>query len=387
MKNFYKKAVDFHKGGKISIQAKPLKNKNDLSLAYTPGVGLISSIIARQPEKAALYTQKARSVAIISDGSAVLGLGNIGPLAALPVMEGKSMLFKYFGKLDAVPLCIDVHDAQGIANFVKAVAPSFGAINLEDIAAPVCFEVEEKLKGLKIPFMHDDQHGTAIVVAAALLNAAKVAGKKMNDLKVVICGAGAAGTAIAGMIGSKNKEKRLRVADILVVDTKGTICRGRKGMNKYKKELAKITNKTNRSGDLLSALTGADVFIGVSKAGLLKPESIKKMAKNSIIFALANPVPEIMPMVARRAGACVVATGRSDFKNQVNNALAFPGVFKGVLEGGFDSITQEMKNAAVFAIADVIKKPSSENIISSIFDKRVVPAVVKAVKKAGSRQF
>jgi malate dehydrogenase (oxaloacetate-decarboxylating) len=385
MKNFYKKAVDFHKGGKISIQAKPLKNKADLSLAYTPGVGLISAIIARQPEKAGQYTSKPRTVAIVSDGSAVLGLGNIGPLAALPVMEGKSMLFKYFGKTDAVPLCIDVHDAKGIADLVKAIAPSFGAVNLEDIAAPVCFEVEERLKGLKIPFMHDDQHGTAIVVAAALLNAAKVAGKKMNDLRVVICGAGAAGTAIAGMLGQKNKEKRLRVADILVVDTHGIIYRGRKGMNKYKKALAGVTNKANRSGDLLAAMSGADVFIGVSKAGLLKAEFIKKMAKDPIIFALANPVPEIMPQAAYRAGACVVATGRSDFENQVNNALAFPGVFKGVLEGGFLSITQEMKNAAVFAIADVIKRPSRENIIPPIFDKRVVPAVVKAVKKAGNK--
>lgn len=370
-----KQAFALHKKqrGKIATEVLvSVKNKEDLSLAYTPGVAVVSLEIAEHPETVWDYTIKGHTVAVITDGSAVLGLGNIGAEAALPVMEGKCALFKTFAGVDAFPICLNTQNSEEIINIVKAIAPTFGGINLEDISAPRCFEIEDALQDLGIPVMHDDQHGTAIVVLAGLINAVKVVGKKMSSLKVVICGSGAAGSAVARLLAPK-------VNDILMVDSKGIIYEGRSDLDSYKQKWAKITNKEKRSGTLQDALRGADVLIGVSKANLLTAEDIKTMAEKAIIFAMANPIPEILPEEAKKGGAYVIATGRSDFPNQVNNSLVFPGIFKGALKIRAPKITEEMKVAAAEALASLVKNPTVEKIIPGPFDFGVVEAVSKAV--------
>lgn len=345
-----------------------------LSAYYTPGVAAVSQAIAQDPTTLPKYTWTNNLVAVISDGSAVLGLGDIGPRASMPVMEGKALLFKHFADVDSVPITLDVHTADEIVEAVKAIAPSFGAINLEDIAAPKCFEVEQRLKQeLDIPVFHDDQHGTAIVVLAGLINAAKVTGKNLADSKVVAIGAGAAGTAIIKLLHLYG------VGSIVAVDSKGIISDSRQDLNDEKLTLASYLD-TATDGSLSDALTGADIFIGVSKPGLLSEEMVKSMAPDPIIFALSNPTPEIMPDLARQAGAAVVATGRSDFPNQVNNALAFPGIFRGALDNGVEQITDQHKLAAAEAIASLVDQPNAELIIPSVFDERVVEAVASTIK-------
>lgn len=372
------KALALHKklGGKIRIvPAAPIRNRAELALVYTPGVAAVSSYVAAHPQKAREYTSKGRMVAVVSDGSAVLGLGNIGPLGALPVMEGKCALFKSFGGVDAVPIVLDVHTADEIVSAVKAIAPSFGGINLEDIAAPQCFEIEERLKAeLDIPVMHDDQHGTAIVVVAGLLNALKVTGKRMATARIVIAGAGAAGTAVA---------KLLRVAgarDIVILDSKGTLYAKREGLSHHKVELASWSNPRDVRGGLQDALRGADVLVGVSGPGLASPADIAFMAPKPIVFALANPTPEIMPDEAEEGGAFIIATGRSDFPNQINNSLAFPGVFRGALDNRVRSITDAMKLKAAKAIATLVPRPTRGRIVPDMFDKRVARAVARVIR-------
>ncbi len=373
--NTDEQALDQHKklGGKIGVSLKDtLDNQEKLSIYYTPGVAAVSSYVAKHPEEAREYTWLNNSVAVVSDGSAVLGLGNIGPLGALPVMEGKCMLFKHFANIDAVPIVLDVHTADEIVAAVKAIAPSFGGINLEDIAAPICFEVEERLKAeLNIPVFHDDQHGTAIVTLAGLINAMKVTGRKLSDAKIVVAGAGAAGTAIIKLL------RRYAKPRIFAVDSKGIISRNRKDLNDEKKQLLQYSNLSGIDGSLEDIMQGADIFIGVSKAGLLTADMVRSMDKNAIIFAMANPVPEIMPDEAKKAGAVIVATGRSDFANQVNNALAFPGIFRGALDNRVSKITDKHKIAAAEALAALVKKPDAEHIIPSI----LVPGLVSAVKQ------
>ncbi len=375
--DYAKEALKRHKKlrGKIAVQLKDkLDSKDKLSVYYTPGVGAVSSYVADHPNEAREYTWLNNSVAVISDGSAVLGLGDIGPYGALPVMEGKAMLFKHFAGIDAVPIVLDVHTADEIVAAVLAIAPSFGGINLEDIAAPLCFEVEERVKAaLKIPVMHDDQHGTAIVVLAGLINAMKVTERKLSDCRIVCVGAGAAGTAVMKLIYEFAKP------EILVIDSKGIISKDRQDLNADKKMLLKFTNKQNVSGGADEALKAADIFIGVSKANLLNEHHIKLMNKDPIIFAMANPVPEIMPDIAKKAGAAIVATGRSDFPNQINNALAFPGVFRGALDNRISKITDQHKIAAAKAIAGLVKKPTSDCIIPSVLEKRLVPAIAKVI--------
>ncbi len=374
----YKKlALEQHKKlrGKIAIELKDqLDTKDKLSIYYTPGVAAVSSHVAEHPDEARDYTWLNNSVAVISDGSAVLGLGDIGPYGALPVMEGKAMLFKHFANIDAVPIVLNVHTANEIVAAVKAIAPSFGGINLEDIAAPICFEVEERVKAaLDIPVMHDDQHGTAIVVLAGLINAMKVTSRKLSDAKIVIVGAGAAGTAIIKLLNNYAEP------EILAVDSKGIVSSDRTDLNDEKKKLLEFTNKLNISGSLEDALKGADIFIGVSKAGLLTPDMVKSMAKDPIIFAMANPAPEIMPDEAKAAGVAVIATGRSDFPNQVNNALAFPGVFRGALDNKVHKITDKHKITAAEVIAGLVDQPTAECIIPSVLDDRLVPAIAKVI--------
>lgn len=377
MTDYKKLALEKHKElkGKIAIAPKDsVDSKEKLSIYYTPGVGAVSSYVAEHPAEARDYTWLNNSVAVVSDGSAVLGLGNIGPLGALPVMEGKCMLFKQFGGIDAVPIVLDVHTADEIVTAVKAIAPSFGGINLEDIAAPICFEVEERLKAeLNIPVMHDDQHGTAVVALAALINACKVTGRKLEDCKIVIVGAGAAGVAIAKLL------RKYANPRIMAADSKGVISRDRTDLNESKQRLAEITNPSNISGKLEDVLTGADVFIGVSQAGVLTPEMVKLMDKDPIVIAMANPVPEIMPDEAKAAGATVVATGRSDFPNQVNNSLAFPGIFRGALDHHVRQITDEHKIAAAVALATLIKNPTPDKIIPGPFDEVILEAVSSAI--------
>lgn len=352
-----------------------LKNKKDIALWYTPGVGAASMHLAKNSKDARSMSVKKNSVAIVSDGSAVLGLGNIGPYGALPVMEGKALLFKELAGVDAWPLVLDTQDPEEIISIVKAIAPGFGGINLEDIAAPACFEIESRLiEELDIPVMHDDQHGTAIVVLAGLINAAKVAKKNLKKLKVVISGAGAAGTAVAKLLLAAGTE------DIVLLDRVGAIHAHRQDLSPAKTELAKLTNPRSVAGGLAEAIEGADVFIGLSGKGLLKHEHVASMAPRSIVFALANPVPEILPNEARAAGALVVATGRSDFPNQINNALVFPGVFRGALDRGVKKITQKTKLAAARALAALIARPTAEKIIPDLLDARVVKAVAKAVR-------
>lgn len=362
--------------GKIgTLVLTPIKDKHDLSLAYTPGVAAVSQAVAADPRLAYDYTGKGHTVAIVTDGSAVLGLGNIGPEAALPVMEGKAAIFKTFANLDAVTICLATQDTSEIIRTVKLLAPVFGGINLEDISAPRCFAVEAGLQDLGIPVMHDDQHGTATVVTAGLINAAAVAGKTMTDLKIVISGAGAAGHAIASMLAPK-------VARVVVLDSKGIIGSHRSDLDPYKLQLLELTNPDNLSGGLPEALADADVFIGVSKPGVFHPDYVKLMADRPIIFALANPIPEIMPDEARAAGAFIVATGRSDFPNQINNSLAFPGIFKGALEARATRITDAMTQAAALAIAGMVDHPDVNHIIPDPFTPELTLRVAAAVKSA-----
>ncbi len=375
--DFKEEALKKHKAlrGKIAVELKaPLKTRDDLSTYYTPGVAAVSDYIAKHPEEARDYTWLNNSVAVISDGSAVLGLGNIGPQASLPVMEGKCMLFKHFAGIDAVPIVLDVHSADEIVAAVKAIAPSFGGINLEDIAAPICFEVEERLKKeLPIPVMHDDQHGTAIVVLAGLINATKLVGKQLKDCKIVISGAGAAGVATAKLL------HQYASPEVIIIDSQGVIHAERENLHASKRKLLTHTNPQSVRGSLADAIKSADIFIGVSKPDLLTTAMIKSMAKDPIIFAMANPTPEIMPDEAKAAGAAVIATGRSDFPNQVNNALAFPGIFRGALDRQVRDITDAHKIAAAEAIATLVDKPSSDNIIPPIDDNRLVPTIAKVI--------
>lgn len=370
-------ALDQHKKlrGKIGIELKDtLDSKDKLSTYYTPGVAAVSSYVAKHPEETREYTWLNNSVAVISDGSAVLGLGDIGPYGALPVMEGKAMLFKHFAGIDAVPIILDVHSVDEIVSAVKAIAPSFGGINLEDIAAPRCFEIEEQLKeALNIPVFHDDQHGTAVVVLAGLINAMKVTGKTLADCRIVCVGAGAAGTAIMKLI------HKYAQPEILAVDSKGIVSADREDLNDEKKKLLDFTNPHTVSGSLEDALKGADIFIGVSKAGLLTADMVKTMAKDPIVFAMANPSPEIMPDVAKAAGVAVMATGRSDFPNQVNNALAFPGIFRGALDNKVRKVTDDHKIAAAEVIAGLVAAPSADEIIPSVLDNRLVSEIARVI--------
>lgn len=380
-------ALKLHKEnkGKIEIRSKiKVETRKDLTLAYTPGVAEVSRAIFEDRNNVWNYTTKQNSVAIVTDGSAVLGLGNIGPEAALPVMEGKALLFKEFANIDAFPICLATQDESEIIGIVRSLSPGFGGINLEDIAAPKCFAIEERLQDTGIPVFHDDQHGTAIVVLAALINAAKVAGKRLEDLKIVISGAGAAGTAIAKILLCLGFDRKIctSVKEIILVDRKGIIYDGREDLDKNKKEIAKATNTKKRKGTLQDAIAGADAFIGVSSGGVLTKEMVGSMSDNAIVFAMANPVPEIMPHDALDAGAGIVATGRSDFPNQVNNSLAFPGVFRGALDSRAGRITNEMKLAAAYALAAYVDKPSKENIIPDALDRKVVSEIAEAVKKA-----
>src|SRR3954471_12255023 len=370
-------AFRLHRGGKIEVRLSvPLETRDDLSLAYTPGVARVCTAIAEQPLLADDYTWRANTVAVVTDGTAVLGLGNIGPAPALPVMEGKALLFKHFAGVDAVPICLDTTDTDDLVETVVRLAPGFGGINLEDISAPRCFDIEARLQErLDIPVFHDDQHGTAIVVLAALRNAARVTGRELSDLRVVISGAGAAGVAVTRMLLAAG------VGDIAVADSRGIVHASRDGLTDVKKDLAAITNRAALSGTLTDALSGANVFIGVS-AGNVPEGAVASMAPESIVFALANPDPEVHPEIAHRY-ASVVATGRSDYPNQINNVLAFPGVFKGALQVQARAVSEGMKLAAANALADVIAEElTPECIIPSVFDERVAPAVGDAVAAA-----
>ncbi|OAS89120.1 MULTISPECIES: NAD(P)-dependent malic enzyme [Metabacillus] len=383
MSNLREEALKIHKEnrGKLGVHSKvPVRNAKDLSLAYSPGVAEPCLDIYEDDSKAYDYTMKGNLVAVVSDGTAVLGLGNIGPKAAMPVMEGKALLFKSFADVDAFPICLDTTDPDKIVEVVKLLEPTFGGVNLEDIAAPQCFEIEERLRKIcNIPVFHDDQHGTAIVTAAGLLNALKLANKKIEEIHVVANGAGAAGVAIVKLL------LHMGVKDVILCDTKGIIYEGRPfGMNPFKEEMARITNKEQKQGTLADALLGADVFVGVSAAGAVTKEMVRSMNHDPIIFAMANPVPEIMPQEAKEAGALVVGTGRSDFPNQVNNVLAFPGIFRGALDVHAKQINEEMKLAAVYAIAGLIAEEDlhTDYVIPDPFDRRVVAYVSAAVAYA-----
>jgi len=375
------KALKLHEewNGKLNTVSKvAVKTREDLAMAYTPGVAEPCKVIAKDPEAAYTYTIKSNTVAVVSDGSAVLGLGNIGPLAAMPVMEGKAVLFKEFAGINAFPICLDTQDTEEIIETVVRIAPAFGGINLEDISAPRCFEIEERLKKLlNIPVFHDDQHGTAIVVLAGIINALKVTGKKKEDCRVVVNGAGSAGIAITKLLLTYG------FAHVTLCDKVGMLCKGMEGLNWMQEKMVEVTNLEHRTGTLADALKGADIFVGVSAPGIVTPEMVASMNKDSILFAMANPVPEIMPDIAKAAGARVVGTGRSDFPNQVNNVLIFPGIFKGALEGRATAITEEMKLAAANAIAALVDESelSDENILPAAFDERVADAVSRAVKE------
>ncbi len=371
------------KRGKWAVASKvPLRDSADLSRAYTPGVAAVCNAIYDNPEKVWSLTPKGNTVAVVSNGTAILGLGNLGPEAAFPVMEGKAVLFKEFADIDAVPIVINSSEPEQIIQTLRAIAPTFGGINLEDIKAPECFHVENTLQDLGIPVFHDDQHGTAIVLLAGLINAARATGKKMEELNVVISGAGAAGIAIARIIRCIGHDPKIceQVKSLLVCDSSGIISAGRPNLNREKEALLAFSNQDNIKGTLHDALKGADVFIGVSKANLLKPEDIALMAPDPFIFALANPEPEIMPDLAKAAGASVVATGRSDFPNQVNNLLVFPGIFRGALDARARVITQGMKIAAAHALARYVENPTSESILTSPLDKNVPKVIAAAVK-------
>ena len=376
--DYNKLALELHQKYKGKITTALRDNgeidRDKLSSYYSPGVGAVSQAIAENPADLPKYTWTNNLVGVISDGSAILGLGNLGPKAAMPVMEGKALLFKHFANVDAVPIVLDVHEPEKIIAAIKAIAPSFGAINLEDIASPKCFEIEERLKAeLDIPVFHDDQHGTAVVVLAGLINAAKVVGKSLRDCKVVLAGPGAAGTAIIKLLNLYG------VKNLIALDRHGALSSDRTDLSPEKTALQQYLN-TSESGTLAGVLAGADIFIGVSAANSLAPEMIAAMASQPIIFALANPVPEIMPDAAISAGAAVVATGRSDFPNQVNNSLAFPGIFRGALDHGVQKITDQHKLAAAEALAALVENPTADEVIPSPFDKRVVPAVANVIK-------
>ena len=374
------KALLMHEkwNGKLETVSKtPVKTREDLAIAYTPGVAEPCKVIAQDKEAAYKYTMKVNTVAVVSDGSAVLGLGNIGPYAAMPVMEGKAVLFKEFGNVNAVPICLDTQDTEEIIKAVTYLAPGFGGINLEDISAPRCFEIEERLKEiLDIPVFHDDQHGTAIVVLAGVINALKVVGKKKEDCRVVVNGAGSAGVAITKLLLTYG------FPNIIMCDKVGIVSRDTEGLNWMQKKMTEVTNLNNETGSLADALKGADIFIGVSAPNIVTPKMVASMNRDSILFAMANPIPEIMPDVAKAAGARVVGTGRSDFPNQVNNVVAFPGIFKGALEGRATQITEEMKLAAAEAIAGLVPadKLSDDNIMPEAFDPQVAEVVANAVK-------
>lgn len=376
--DYNKLALELHEKykGKImtSLRDKEELDRDKLSAYYSPGVGAVSQAIAENPADLPKYTWTNNLVAVISDGSAILGLGNLGPKAAMPVMEGKALLFKHFADVDAVPIVLDVHEPEEIIATVKAISPSFGAINLEDIAAPKCFEIEERLKAeLDIPVFHDDQHGTAVVVLAGLINAAKLTGRNLADCKFVVIGAGAAGTAIIKLLnlyGAKN---------IVAVDSRGIVGKSRTDLNAEKTALLEYVD-ASQSGSIEDAVTDADVFIGVSKAGLLTPELVQKMAKDPIVFALANPVPEIMPDVAKQAGVAIIGTGRSDFPNQVNNSLAFPGIFRGALDHGVKKITDQHKLAAAEALANLVENPTVDKVVPTAFDAGVVEAIANVIR-------
>ena len=376
--DYNKLALELHEKykGKIttSLRDKEELNRDKLSAYYSPGVGAVSQAIAENPADLPKYTWTNNLVAVISDGSAILGLGNLGPKAAMPVMEGKALLFKHFADVDAMPIVLDVHEPEEIIATVKAIAPSFGAINLEDIAAPKCFEIEERLKAeLDIPVFHDDQHGTAVVVLAGLINAAKLTGRNLADCKFVVIGAGAAGTAIIKLLnlyGAKN---------IVAVDSRGIVGKSRTDLNAEKTALLEYVD-ASQSGSIEDAITDADVFIGVSRAGLLTPELVRKMAKDPIVFALANPVPEIMPDVAKQAGVAIIGTGRSDFPNQVNNSLAFPGIFRGALDHGVKKITDQHKLAAAEALANLVENPTVDKVVPTAFDEGVVEAIANVIR-------
>ena len=369
---------ELHRGGKIEVVSTvPVETRDDLSLAYTPGVARVCTAIEEQPDLAYDYTWKSHTVAVVTDGTAVLGLGDIGPAAALPVMEGKALLFKQFGGIDAVPLCLDVTDLDDLVETIVRLAPAFGGINLEDISAPRCFEVERRVQDrLDIPVFHDDQHGTAIVVLAALRNAAKLTGRSLSDLRVVVSGAGAAGIAVSKMVLEAG------IGELAIADSKGIVHMGRDDLNDEKRLFAQISNKENRTGSFVEALAGADVLMGLS-SGTVPVEAVESMAPDGIVFAMANPTPEVHPDVAHAAGARVVATGRSDFPNQINNVLAFPGVFKGAMAVRATRITEGMKLAASEALAAVVgDELSADCVIPSPFDPRVAPAVADAVAAA-----
>lgn len=390
MTDYFQKSLEVHEQlkGKISLLSKtPVTSKEELSIAYTPGVAEPCRRIADEPLDVYKYTSKGNMVAVVSDGSAVLGLGNIGGAAGLPVMEGKAVLFKEFGDVDAFPIVLSTQDPDEIVNVIKAIAPTFGGINLEDIKAPECFYIEERLKEeLDIPVFHDDQHGTAIVVLAGLINALKITGQKLEDLKFVMSGVGAAGVAITKLLIQYGAVAE----NFLLCDSRGTVYKGRENLNPTKMELADITNTACHidhghekciTGGLAEAVKGAHVFIGVSKAGLLTQDMVRSMAPDPIIFAMANPTPEIMPEKAKEAGARIIATGRSDFPNQINNVLAFPGIFRGVLDARAPEITEEMKIAAAEAIAGMISNPTEDRIVPAPFDAGVAEAVAEAVKR------
>ena len=374
------KALMLHKqwNGKLETVAKAkVKTREDLALAYTPGVAEPCKVIAQDKEAAYTYTWKANTVAVVSDGSAVLGLGNIGPHAAMPVMEGKAVLFKEFGGVNAVPICLDTQDTEEIIKAVTYLAPGFGGINLEDISAPRCFEIEERLKELlDIPVFHDDQHGTAIVVLAGIINALKVVGKQKETCRVVVNGAGSAGIAITKLLLNYG------FTDIIMCDKSGIINRNAKDLNPVQQRMAELTNAGNETGSLADAMKGADIFVGVSAPNIVTPDMVSSMNKDSILFAMANPVPELMPDIAKAAGARVVGTGRSDFPNQINNVVAFPGIFKGALEGRAVQITEEMKLAAAHAIAGLVPEDElrEDNIMPEAFDPKVAEVVAEAVK-------
>lgn len=375
------KALQLHEewNGKLNTESKcHVASKEDLALAYTPGVAEPCKVIAENPEAAYTYTIKSNTVAVVSDGSAVLGLGNIGPLAAMPVMEGKAVLFKEFGGVNAFPICLDTQDTEEIIETVKRIAPAFGGINLEDISAPRCFEIEERLKKeLDIPVFHDDQHGTAIVVLSGVINALKVTGKKKENCKVVVNGAGSAGIAITKILLNYG------FPNIIMCDREGIISKDYPNLNWMQKEMCEVTNLSGANGTLADALKGADIFIGVSAPNIVSKEMVASMNKDAILFTMANPVPEIMPDLAKEAGARVVGTGRSDFPNQINNVIAFPGIFKGALEGRAKQITEEMKLAAAFAIANLVsdEELNEDNIMPQPFDPRVCEAVSNAIKE------
>ncbi len=387
--NVFEESIQLHKTlrGKITVRNKmDVRTTDDLAKVYSPGVAAPCEAIAADKSKVYDYTLKGNCVAIVTDGSAVLGLGNIGPEAAMPVMEGKAMLFKKFADIDAFPICLATQDTEEIIKTVRYLAPTFGGVNLEDIAAPHCFEIERRLQDIGIPVFHDDQDGTAIVVLAGLINAAKLVGKSLFDLKVVVNGAGAAGTAITRLLRCQGyadeRTSCISVKDVIACDSKGIISRHRTDLNDEKAQLLDYTNMNNLGGSLQDALKGADVFIGVSKGNLLTAADVQTMANNAIIFALANPIPEIMPDEAKKGGAAIVGTGRSDLPNQINNVLGFPGIFRGALDARATRITPAMKLAAAYAIADHLREPSLDHIIPATLDPAVAHRVAEAVRQA-----